>query len=189
MIPKGTIRKVGEYYFSNPAYKANFFRGLEEFFGKDIPDNDEPLFNEWMTYDFVFSDGKTMIKKFYSENPLSIPLYRREIYNTLSENYYGFFEVLKVTPFKGLSLKRLSDESVFEVSEISATMDLEVGDVFITRVAKIIDHYQLVGADGKVIKSSQAKSKKERIEFIKNISSIKMDTPRDAYYFSKVYFN
>jgi len=186
MIPKGTIRKVGEYYFSNLKYRDEIFRGLKEFFGNNIPNNDEPLFNEWMMYDFMFTDGRDMLEKFYEENPLSIPVYRREIYKALTENYYGLFEVLKVMPFKGLLLRRLSDGKEFEVSEISATMDLEVGDVFITRVAKIIDHYQLVGADGKAIKSSQSKNKKEREIFIKNLSLIKMDTPKDAFIFYKV---
>ena len=185
MIPKGTIRKVGEYYFSNPKYRDEVFRGLKEFFGDNIPDNDEPLFNEWMMYDFIFSDGKKMLEKFYEENPLSIPLYRREIYNTLTENHYGLFEVMKVIPFKGLSLRRLSDGKEFEVSEISATMDLEIGDVFITRVAMIIDHYQLVASDGKAIKSSQSKSKKEREAFMKSLSKVKMDTPKDALIFYK----
>lgn len=186
MIPKGTIRKVGEYYFNNPKYRDEIFRGLQEFFGDNIPNNDEPLFNEWMTYNFIFSDGKNMLEKFYEENPLSIPLYRREIYKTLTENYYGLFEVMKVVPFKSLSLRRLSDEKEFDVSEVSATMDLEVGDVFITRVAKIIDHYQLVGADGKAIKSSQSRTKKEKDIFIKNMANVKMDTPKDAFIFYKV---
>ncbi len=187
MIPRGTIRKVGDYYYSNPEYRKEIFRGLKEFFGENIPDNDEPLFNEWMTYDFIFSDGKRMLEKFYEENPLSIPLYRREIYKTLLENYYGLFEVTKVVPLKSLSLRRLSDKKEFDVSEVSATMDLEVGDVFVTRVAKIIDHYQLVGADGKAIKSSQSKSKKERDIFINNLSLAKMDTPKDSYVFYKVF--
>lgn len=186
MISKGTIRKVGEYYFGNPKYREDIFRGLNEFFGDNIPDNDEPLFNEWMTYDFVFSDGKRMIEKFYEENPLGIPLYKREIYKTLAENYYGLFEVINVVPFQGLSLKRLSDGKEFDVSEVSATMDLEIGDVFITRVAKVADHYQLVAADGKAIKSSQSKTKKERDIFIRKLSAVKMHTPKDAFVFDKL---
>lgn len=122
-----------------------------------------------------------MLQKFYDENPLSTPLYRREIYKALTKNYYGLFEVLKVVPFKGLSIRRLSDKKKFDVSEVSATMDLEVGDVFVTRVAKIIDHYELVAADGKVIKSSQSKTKKERDNFIREISSIKINSPKDTY--------
>lgn len=188
MIPKGTIRKVGEYYFGNPEYRHEILRGINEFFDGNPPNNDEPLFNEWMMYDFVFSDGKTMLEKFYNENPLSIPLYRRGIYNTLRENYYGLFEVLEVVPFKGLKLRRVSDKKVFDASEISLTMEIEVGDVFITRVARVFDHYQLVGADGNAIKSSQARSKKERDEFLKQMANVKMNTPKDAYMFNRVYF-
>ncbi len=188
MIQKGTIRKMGQYYRNNPEYEREILRGLKEFYGNEFSDDDEPLFNEWMMYDFRFSDGNGMLEKFYNENPLEIPLYRREIYKTLTENYYGFFEVLEVRRFQGLSLKRLSDGKIFSVSEMSATMDLDIGDVFITRVAKTIDHYELVGCDTKVIKSSQAKSKKERELFFKTILSIKMETPKDALKFFRSHF-
>jgi len=188
MIQKGTIRKMGQYYRNNSEYAHEILRGLKEFYGKESGDNDEPLFNEWMMYDFRFSDGKGMLEKFYNENPLEIPLYRREIYSTLTENYYGFFEVLEVRRFQGLSLKRLSDGKTFSVSEMSATMDLDIGDVFITRVAKITDHYELVGCDTKVIKSSQTKSKKARDLFFKTTLSLKMETPKDTINFFRRYF-
>ena len=99
------------------------------------------------------------------------------------------FEVLKVVPFKRLSLKRLYDKRLFDATEMSATMDLEVGDVFITRIGKVIDHYELVGADGNAIKSGQSRNKNERELFLQELSLIKMDTPKDAFSFSKIYFN
>lgn len=64
MIPKGTIRKVGEYYFNNDKYKTEIIRGIEEFFDNNIPPNDQPLFNEWMMYNFIFSDGKICCRSF-----------------------------------------------------------------------------------------------------------------------------
>lgn len=185
MISPGTIRKMGHYYRSMPEYREEISRGLKEFYdAKNVVDNDNPLFNEWMMYDFRFSDGKGMLEKFYNENPLSIPLYRREIYKSLMENYYGLYEVLEVRRFTGLFLKRVEDGKTFDVSEMSATMELEKGDVFIARVAKVIDHYELVGSDTKVIKSSQSKNEKERKSFLKLLSKVKMKTPKDAMGFS-----
>lgn len=179
---------MGMYYRNNPEYKEEVLRGLKEFYGKNyvenFGDNDNPLFNEWMMYDFRFSDGKRMLEKFYNENPLDIPLYRREIYNTLSENYYGLFEVLEVRKFIGLSLKRLSDQKIFDVSEVSATMDLDKDDVFITRIAKVIDHYELVGSDTQVIKLSESKDIRVKKEYLEKIlPKVKMDTPKDALEF------
>ena len=184
MIERGIIRKMGQYYRNNPEYKDEVSRGLREFFGGEVFDSDQPLFNEWMMYDFKFNDGKGMLEKFYNENPLSIPLYRREIYKTLMENYYGLYEVLEVRKFEGLSIKRLSDGKIFKVSEMSATMDLEKEDVFMTRVAKAIDHYELVGADTKVIKLSESKdSKADRLRLRELLSKVKMDTPKDDLVF------
>ena len=111
MIERGIIRKMGQYYQNSPQYREEISRGMREFFDNDIPYDDEPLFNEWLMYDFIFGDGKRMLEKFYYENPLSIPEYRREIYKTLLENYYGWYEVLEVMPLEGLALKRLSDNN------------------------------------------------------------------------------
>ena len=35
MIQKGIIRRMGQYYRSNPEYREEIFRGLREFFGFD----------------------------------------------------------------------------------------------------------------------------------------------------------
>jgi len=186
MVERGTIRKVGQYYRNTPEYREEILRGLVEFFGANVVDDDNPLFNEWMLYDFRFSDGKGMLEKFYSENPLSIPLYRREIYNMLTENYYGLYEVLEVVKFAGLSLKRLSDGKVFEVHEMSATMNLEKEDVVVLRVAKVIDHYELVGADAQAMKLSESRDFKEKEFYLKTVfPKVKMDTPKDAFLFFK----
>lgn len=199
MIPHGTISKVGQYYMTNSQYNEEIFRALKEFFDKPnletdrkihLEEDEEPLFNEWLFYDFMFSDGKRMMEKFYTENPQSIPEYRRKIYKTLMENYYGLFEVLEVRKFVGLSLKRLVDGKIFEVSEVSATMDLDKGDVFVTRVGKVIDHYELVGSDTKVIKLSQSNDEKKKKFYLESVlSRVKMNTPKDALKFFREYLN
>lgn len=186
MIQKGTIRKMGMYYRNAPEYREEILRGLEEFFEARIIDDDNPLFNEWMMYDFRFSDGKGMLEKFYNENPLNIPLYRREIYNTLTENYYGLYEVQEVRRFVGLTIKRLSDGRIFEVSEMSATVGIEKEDVFISRVAKVADHYELVGVDAKVIKLSQSNDVKMKKLYLETIfPKTKIESPKDAFIFLK----
>ncbi|OGZ65345.1 MAG: hypothetical protein A3C50_01385 [Candidatus Staskawiczbacteria bacterium RIFCSPHIGHO2_02_FULL_43_16] len=192
MIQQGLIRKVGQYYRNAAEYQEEVLRGKKEFFDLDSNesvdslDTDIPLFNEWMMYDFRFSDGKNMFEKFYYENPLKIPSYRREIYKTLLENYYGLFQVLEIRPFFGLTIKRLSDEKVFEVMEMSLTTQVGAEDVFIGRVAKVIDHYELVGADTKAVKMSQSNDEKLKKYYLEKVfPKTKMDTPKDAYIFFK----
>lgn len=129
MIPRGMISKMGEYYIGSSEYRAEIFRAIKEFFDKPnleidrsihLEKHEEPLFNEWLTYNFRFSDGKNMLEKYYTENPNDIPEYRRKIYKTLQENYYGLFEVLEVNRYVGLSIKRLEDGKIMDVSEVSA---------------------------------------------------------------------
>jgi hypothetical protein len=185
MIPRGTISKVGKYYTTSPEYVDEIARAFKEFFGKShLEENEEPLFNEWLTYDFKFSDGKSMLEKYYTENPHDILDYKRKIYETLLENYYGLFEVVEVKRYVGLSIKRLKDGKIFDVSEVSATMDLDVEDIFVTRVGKVIDHYELVGCDTKVIKVSQSQDEKKKKFYMDTVFlKVKMDTPKDAIVF------
>ena len=78
----------------------------------------------------------------------------------------------------------MSDGKIFEVSEILATMDVEKEDVIIARVAKAIDHYELVGADTQAIKLSELKDLKKKKLYLENIfPKIKMNTPKDALMF------
>ena len=197
MIPRGTISKVGKYYMTSPEYTKDIFRAFKEFFDKPnlevdrsihLEEDEEPLFNEWLTYDFRFADGKSMLDKYYTENPDSIPEYRRKIYKSLLENHYGLFEVLEVRKFVGLSIKRLEDGKVFDVSEISATMDLDKGDIFVTRVGKVIDHYELIGCDTQVIKVSQSRNEEQKRFYMETVfSKVKMKTPKDTIKFFRNY--
>lgn len=189
MVPRGTISKVRGYYITKSEYADEISRACKEFFGEpDSPENDNPLFNEWLSYDFRFSDRKSMFEKYYIENPHNLPDYRREIYKTLLENYYGLFEVLEVKRYIGLSLKRLSDGKIFDVSEVSATMDLDKGDVFVTRVAKVVDHYELVGCDTQIMKLSQSKDEENKKFYLKKVfPKVEMKTPKDAIEFFRKY--
>ncbi len=181
MIPKGVLRKVNDYYFTNKEYTDEIFRAAEDFF--DVPnlkqdkhldingDGENELFNEWFLYEFKFSDGKTALEKFYSENPMSIPEYRRKLYKELQENYYGVYEVTDVKPMIGLTLKHLGTEKEFVVSEVSASMELERGDTLIGRAGKVGDHYELVGCDMPALKSSVEKNRERRIAQVKGVFS------------------
>ena len=68
-------------------------------------------------------------------------------------------------------------------------MDLDAGDVFVTRVGNVIDHYELVGCDTKVIKVSQSKNEKKNRFYTDDVfSKVKMETPKDAIKFFRNYF-
>ena len=189
MIPRGTIRKVQDYYFTHEEYSAEIMRAMKEFFDSSELENykqiemdrfDEILFNEWFMYDFMFSDGKSVLQKFFDENPLGIPNYRREIYRDLQENYFGLYEIIENFPLQGFALRSLDGGKVFNVSEFSATMYVEVGDIIIGRVGKVGDHYELVGCDLPVFQARIEKDSVKKLEKMKIIFPKLNDlTPKD----------
>ena len=185
MIKKGTISKVREFYMNNHEYTNDIQRAFKIFFeqnesfksGKLSPSIfEEGFFNEWLTYDFKFSNGKGMLEKYYYENPENIPEYRRKIYKDLIENYFGLFEVIEVFLFKGLKLRRVDDFKEFNVSEVSLTTQVNEGDLFFSRVGKVEDRYELVGCDSAAFRLSEIPEKERRLK-IKELSKFGKMTP------------
>lgn len=190
MLPRGTISKIREYYFTHHKYKDEILRAMQEFFeypdlgpGKKLRVNefDEILFNEWLTYDFRFSDWQGMLEKYYNDNPHKLPLYRLPIYKHLQENYFGFYEVLEVNIGQDILLKNLKNNKEYRVKEVAATMNLHKGDVLVNRVANVGDHYELVGCDLPAFMISEINDSKKIWEAsIKMLPHIKNLTPKDV---------
>jgi hypothetical protein len=185
MLKKGTISKVREFYINNPEYLDEIRRAFKTFFEQteyvkgeefSLSPFANAFFNEWLTYDFKFSDGKVMLEKYYYENPENIPDYRRKIYKDLMENYFGLFEVIEVKLFTGLKLRRIDDRKEFEVSEVSLTTQINKGDLFFSRVANVGERYELVGCDSAAFRLSEI-PEKERLLQIKALSKFGKMTP------------
>ncbi len=114
-----------------------------------IDEVSQPFFLEWMTFDFVLSNGKTLPEDFYDSNPCNLsPERLRKYKNMAEENEYGPFEVLEVYTGKGLKLRHLSSGNTYDVREVNATYELQPNMVTFTRVGRVEDHYELVGANG-----------------------------------------
>lgn len=184
MLKKGTISKVLNFYLTSPEYSKDVQRAFKMFFEqvenyshkKIISPFAESFFNEWLMYDYKFSDGKGMLEKYYYENPESIPEYRRKVYLDLIENYFGMYEVLEIRLFSGLKLRRIGDLKEFEVLEISLTTQVKIGDLFFNRVAKVENRYELVGSDSSAFRLSEI-PEKERLIQIKGFSKLGKITP------------
>ncbi len=157
MLPKGSISKVYEYYFTTPRYGDDIMRALREFF--DRPDLDrggyletdeksEGLFNEWFLYDFLLTNRKTALADFVAENRLELSVTGMALYqNLLETNIYGLYEVTSIDIDVGLMLKNLQTAKEVYVQERKLTLQVKPGSVFFGRVARVGDHYELVGAD------------------------------------------
>jgi len=157
MLPKGSISKVYEYYFTNLSHSDNVLRAMREFFDRfdfgwdDYLKTDEKgrgLFNEWFLYDFAFTSGKTILANFIEENPLQLPEEEMTLYKKLLEsNKYGIFEVLSVDIDKGLAIQDLETEKDLYVRERKLTLQVKPGALFFGRVGRVDNHYELIGAD------------------------------------------
>ena len=170
MLPRGTISKIREYYLDHHKYKKEILRAMQEFFEYpdlgpekklEIGEYDEILLNEWLTFDFKFSDGQGMLEKYYNDNPHKLPLYKLSVYKHLQENYFGFYEVLEVNIGENMLLKNLKDDKEYRVKEVAGTMNLHKGDAIVCRVGNVGDHYELVGCDLPAFTMSEIGDSKE----------------------------
>lgn len=185
MLPRGSLRKVYKHYFTTPRYSDDILRAMREFF--DRPDLDrggsieydekgEGLFNEWLMYDFPFIDGKPMLADFVKNNPLNLSAAELVLYSDLlKSNKYGMYEVISIDRDVGMQIKNVQTKRTVYVRERALTYQANPGYVFFSRVGKVGDHYELVGADtftiGKLEKSAMRELDRMKFKL----------TPKEAY--------
>lgn len=129
MLPRGSISKIREYYFTNPKFKKDVLNALRVFY--DMPnlqeermdemlEEDNPYFNEWFIYDYILENGNTVLKDYYEHNPHSRSIIEMQLYNNLIEtNKYGIFEVVK---------KRDNDKQ-YEIKDYPSTIFQDYIDI------------------------------------------------------------
>jgi len=156
MLPKNSISRVGEYYMTRLKYQKEMLRAMRDFFDRpdlapgahlDLGKFDTPLFNEWVMFDYVFTDGKKMLEKYYEDNPHKLSLPELALYKYLQKNIYGFFKVLEVKMGMGELLEDMMTGDEYWVVEYKGTLSTIPGYVITNRVAKIGDDYMMVGCD------------------------------------------
>lgn len=169
MLPKGSIAKVYEYYFTAPQFKDEVLRALREFFNR--PDLDkgsfletnkksEGFFNEWFLYDFILSNGQTVLENFIATNPFKLKDKEMELYRKLLNNKYGIFEVIDLKLGKSITLKDLQTGKQWFVQEYKGTFSLKKGFLLFGRIGEVSDHYELIGADSFMLEGVNEKVRK-----------------------------
>lgn len=151
---QGTIANVLDYYFGNPRVFGNELdRASKEFFGKEKPTAHGEaedaqfleLFTQWFLFHFRFSSGKSVLEDFRERNPYGAAPEALEAYRTLADNIFGYFEVREVRRDEGMTLEYLHEKKTYWVKEKLATHELTPGDVFVGRIGKVGDVYELQG--------------------------------------------
>lgn len=148
------IANLLDYYIGEEEFALDIQWAGEEFYNQandsgsvNISEEANALFNEWLVFDYVMSNGKRPIEDYYDRNPQSLSANDLQIYKDLQNNEYAMFEVLKVEEGRGLAIKSLQSGKEYYVRERKATYQIENGNIFPGRVGKVGDHWELVGAD------------------------------------------
>lgn len=153
-MKNGTIENIFSYYLGNKKFRTEIEKAEKEFFGLNnevvfisAEEQAKGFFMEWLVFDFKLANGRNLLEDYYYLNPDKRPLYKMQVYKDLQNNIYGLLEVQKVDLGIGLELIVLHTGKKYYVREYSATFDLQKGNIFFGRVARVGDCYELAGAN------------------------------------------
>lgn len=157
MLPQGFISRVIEHYLAQPEFKIEMDRAIIEFFQLDSiadfdPQNVSPLteglLSEWLLYDFILSDNKTMLQNWVKTNPQNLTDKTlgeyRELLNT---HIYSFFEVLQIHPGKSLRLRNIFTDETYFVLEHQGTYDTTMRALLPLRLARYHNDWRMISAN------------------------------------------
>jgi hypothetical protein len=141
-------------------YTDDILRSMREFF--DMPNLTQSeavsgvqesvgFYNEWFMYDFILRKDMSVLKHFVQTNPLKVSSEELAVYEDMLDNRFGLFEIISITPLQSMCLKLVAIGEIFTVIEYAATMEAQVGWGIFARVARVGDHYEMVGADGMTV--------------------------------------
>ncbi|MGH7799696.1 MAG: hypothetical protein ACREOW_03580 [Thermodesulfobacteriota bacterium] len=104
-------------------------------------DNDDltlAKFFDWFTYDYKLIDiGKRVIERFYEEEMHDLSDVEKSLIAEWSQNLYSFFEVEKVVPNEGCSIKDIFTGDVFQIKDSSASLQIAPHDIIGGRPLKV----------------------------------------------------
>ena len=191
MLPSGSLKQIVDFFTANPFYSdeikgavLEFFnlKKIEDFADLELSTTQEGIFNEWVLFDFKLENGNNLIQEYREVTKQHTDQTLLSLYDDLIKTQnFGFFEVISVRIDEGLTMRDLKTDTIYEVKEKSATHNLRPGNIFFNRVAKVGDHWELVGADNNVLPTV------ETTENIRNIfrKDKKKLTAKDAFGFAK----
>ena len=182
MLPKGTIANVLDEFFARPDRDVQIQRALDEFFGGNRParmsEKQLAFVNEWLVFDFRLAGGLTVLEDYRQRHDADFSDEKKKIYLDLcATHHYGAFEVAKVYRDEGLDICDVRTGQKFFVQEKLLTHNAQKGNIFLNRVARVGDHWELVGANPAVLPIAKSTKRWKEISFGGNDAI----TPRLAF--------
>ena len=153
---KGLVSDVFHYFSSNKIYQYDIEKALVKFcekdiiFGKhcyrDLNNKEIETFIDWFLFYYKLKDNKQKpLKFYYLTKYLSFNEEDKENYKNLLKSVYSLWKICKVDLDKGIDLENMYNKKHIYVKEKIGTHNANIGDIIISRVGKIDDHYELLG--------------------------------------------
>lgn len=188
MLPKGFISRVIDHYLMQPTFKTEMDRAMIEFFQLDSIADFDPqmvspltggLLSEWLLYDFILSDGRTMLQNWVETNPQDLAAKTISEYKELlNSQIYSFFEVLQIHPGQSLRLRNIFTDETYFVLEHQGTYDTTLGALLPLRLARYRNNWRIVSADSIQL---PIQLPPDMLQSLKNTSPKLRLTPKDLW--------
>ena len=154
LVTHNLIERLNEY-----ALTREFKQDLEsafEFFTQrkfEIPEDQEALIKfqralDYFIYDYPLPDDKRVIERFAEEHGKRLSADERALIADWEHSRMTAFEVLAVERGVGMRIRDLVSGEEFDVREKRGTQDLSRWEIIVTRLLRVLDHYELGGYSG-----------------------------------------
>lgn len=113
-------------------------------------DSVQKLFEDWFIWERrLIRTNTTPLELFIRGHERKLTAKDLQIYRRcIAEGSFGLFRVESVDPGEGMELKRITDERIFRVVEISASQEAKGGEYLIARIIPFEDHWEIASLVG-----------------------------------------
>lgn len=147
---KFALHRIIDFAFTQP---SEIDRALTEFFGappiKPFADeNIEPLFLEWLIYEYKPTSGPVMMVSYILRNPDRLP--EREIdqfKHIIQTQRYSDFEILGFVPGSHIILEDVFTGEKYDVFDKIGSINAQSKGILKARIARVDEKWYLVGAN------------------------------------------
>jgi len=138
-------------------FKENLIpQALKEFFGNDVPGQEEPmyeeintLFNEWLVFDFKLPSKTSIAIEYFLKNPDALDQsLLSEIEEVLKTQLYDLLEVVETKKGQWLKLYSFTKGKIIKVWDKAGSSSVPDKTTITGRIAKIRGQWYFVGGNG-----------------------------------------
>lgn len=111
-----------------------------------------PLFQEentlavnlWVSADYIYQDNKTFIQSFLENSPFKLSAEEIDILKSRAKSHLSLYEILEYSD-EHIYVKDILTNSNYLLWEPKLNNMIGVGELVLSRVGKVLDHYRFIG--------------------------------------------